>query len=111
MQTRYVSITFSKFFHPCFSFQNCLIDSSQFRMQTSRERHKSAPYLKLKNSKKTTKCQVFSFTVLEKQQPRIGAPGDSFEFFNIHSVAKHRKNEEGPFEKKNRKSLTLPKKN
>ena len=26
---------------------------------------KTAPYLRLKNSKKTSKCQVFSFTVLK----------------------------------------------
>ena len=34
--------------------------------KTSRERHKSAPYLMLKNSKRTSKCQVFSFTVPKK---------------------------------------------
>ena len=32
--------------------------------ETSRDRPKSAPYPRLKNSKKTLKCQVFSFTVL-----------------------------------------------
>ena len=32
-------------------------------IKTSRERHKSAPYLRLKNSKRTSKCQVFSSTV------------------------------------------------
>ena len=31
---------------------------------TSRDWPKSAPYPRLKNSKKTSKCQVFSFTVL-----------------------------------------------
>ena len=31
--------------------------------ETSRERPKSAPYLRLKNSKRTSKCQVFSSTV------------------------------------------------
>ena len=34
---------------------------------TSRDRPKSAPYPRLKNSKKTSKCRVFSFTVLENQ--------------------------------------------
>ena len=34
---------------------------------TSRDRPKSAPYPRLKNSKKTSKCQVFSFTVLENR--------------------------------------------
>ena len=33
---------------------------------TSRERHKSAPYLRLKNIKGTSKFQVFSFRVPEK---------------------------------------------
>ena len=33
--------------------------------KTSRDRPKSAPYPRLKISKKTSKCQVFSFTVLE----------------------------------------------
>ena len=32
-------------------------------LKTSRERPKSAPYLRLKNSKRTSKCQVFSSTV------------------------------------------------
>ena len=36
-------------------------------MATSRDRPKSAPYSRLKNSKKTSKCQVFSFTVFENQ--------------------------------------------
>ena len=35
---------------------------------TSRDRLKSAPYPRLKNSKKTSKCQVFSFTVLENRK-------------------------------------------
>ena len=34
--------------------------------ETSRERPKSAPYLRLKNSKKTSKCQVLSSTVPKK---------------------------------------------
>ena len=34
--------------------------------ETSRERPKSAPYLRLKNSKRTSKCQVLSSTVPEK---------------------------------------------
>ena len=35
---------------------------------TSRDRPNSAPYPRLKNSKKTSKCQVFSFTVLENRK-------------------------------------------
>ena len=34
-----------------------------WQRETSRERPKSAPYLRLKNSKRTSKCQVFSSTV------------------------------------------------
>ena len=37
-------------------------------IETSRDRPKSAPYPRLKNSKKTSKCQVFSFTVLENRK-------------------------------------------
>ena len=48
----------------------CTLTSScaKRHVQTSRERPKSAPYLRLKNSKKTSKCQVFSFTVLENRK-------------------------------------------
>ena len=35
---------------------------------TSRDRPKSAPYPRLKNSKKTSKCQVFSITVPENRK-------------------------------------------
>ena len=37
-------------------------------VKTSRDWPKSAPYPRLKNSKKTSKCQVFSFTVLENRK-------------------------------------------
>ena len=50
--------------------------------ETSRDRPKSSPYPRLKNSKKTSKCQVFSFTVLENRiffeklhTQKNGAPG------------------------------------
>ena len=57
--------------------------------RASRKGHKSAPYLRLKNSKTTARCQVI---------------------FNV-SVAKHQKNEGGRLRKKRfRKSLTMPKK-
>ena len=42
---------------------------------TSRERPKSAPYLRLKNSKRTSKCQVLSSTVPKKSFQKF------FEFF------------------------------
>ena len=38
-----------------------------FYYLTSRDRPKSAPYPRLKNTKKTSKCQVYSFTVLENR--------------------------------------------
>ena len=94
--------------------------------KTSRDQPKSAPYPRLKNSKKTSKCQVFSFTVLENRkfferkwtdwrakvsQCRKTERGDPLRFFNIHSVAKHEKIEGGPFGGKiPKKSLTVPKK-
>ena len=86
---------------------------------TSRVRAKSAPYPRLKHSKKTSKGQVFSFTVPENRKfyeknfskkntysknGPTGAlkshnaeklKGDPLRFFNIHSVAKHQKIEGG----------------
>ena len=41
-------------------------NQSENGMRTSREQHKSAPCLRLKNSKSTSECQEFSFTVPEK---------------------------------------------
>ena len=70
--------------------------------QTIRERHKSAPFLRLKNSKSTSKCQVFftvpkkpkSWTKLARRVPLARVPGalkgKPMGFFNI-SVAKHQK--------------------
>ena len=37
-------------------------------IETSRDQPKSAPYPRPKNSKKTSKCQVFSFTLLENRK-------------------------------------------
>ena len=42
-------------------------ESKRKKEETSRDRPKSAPYPRLKNSKKTSKCQVF-FTVLENRK-------------------------------------------
>ena len=69
---------------------------------TSRERPKSAPYLRLKNSKRTSKCQSIGElgTLLWKKSG----------VFNIHSVGKYKKNEVGPFGGIFfKKSLTEPK--
>ena len=60
-----------------------------------------APWLRLKSSKRTSKCQVFSSTGPEKPQgDRTGAlkRGTFLGFFNIHSVAKYQKNEGDPLE-------------
>ena len=67
----------------------------KIQQKTSRERHKSAPYLKLKNSKKTSKCQVFSSKVPEKPKsyPKIPNRFRAISDFNINSVAKYQKNE------------------
>ena len=48
-------------------FEKFVIFNERYR-ETSRDRPKSAPYPRLKNSKKTSKCQVFSFTVLENRK-------------------------------------------
>ena len=79
---------------------------------TSRERHKSAPYLRLKNSKRMSKCQVFSSTVPEKPKSwcelalKVRTPPD----FLTSIVAKHQKTEGGLLRKKrlSKKSLTMP---
>ena len=72
--------------------------------QTSRERPKSAPYLRLKNSKRTSKCQSIGElgTLLRKKienvsQCRKKLKGGPLGFFNIHSVGKYQKIEGGPF--------------
>ena len=67
--------------------------------KTSRERHKSAQYQRLKYSKRTSKCQVFFYSTWKTQKwDRIGLK-------NIKKI------EGGPFgEKKLEKSLTMQKK-
>ena len=101
--------------------------------KTSRDRPKSAPYPRLKNSKKTSKCQVFVYSsrnskffrkiffeknyILKKwtewranvSQCRKTERGDPLRFFNIHSVAKHEKIEENFFLFSG-ENLTMPKK-
>ena len=62
---------------------------AQLHELISRDRPKSAPYLRLKSSKRTSKCQRIVFYSTRKTQKvdRIGAPGP---FDN--SVANHQKN-------------------
>ena len=54
------------------------------QLKTSRKRPKSAPYLRLRNSKRTSKCQNILFYSTRKTQKldRIGAPGGNFEIFH-----------------------------
>ena len=87
-------------------------------MKTSGNRPKSAPYPRLKNSKRTSKCQ---FTVLENRKSKKNGPsvavegwpfgektnfrkvsqcrkterGDPLGFLNTHSIAKYQKIEGG----------------
>ena len=78
-----------------------------------------APYLRLKNSKTTSKCQsIGEFgTFYEKKLLKVSQcrkkteREDPLGFFNIYSVAKLQKNEGGPFGgKKNlKKSRTVSK--
>ena len=59
-------------------------------LKTIRDRPKSAPYLRLKIAKELQSVKLFPSTVPEKPKKldRNCAP---FQFFNIHSVAKHQK--------------------
>ena len=84
----------------------------RFNPITSRDRPKSAPYLRLKNSKRTSKCQsIGEFgTFYEKRFKNVSQcqkteREDSLGFFNIHSVAKLQKIEGGPFGGKKLKKL------
>ena len=68
---------------------------------TSQERHTSAPYLRLKNSKKTSKWQVFFSKVTEKSEagPNWRAKRGPFEHFQHPFCSKiFEKNERGPLE-------------
>ena len=64
--------------------------SKRIMSLTSRELHKSAQYLRLKNSKMTSKCQVFSFTVPKKPKSWTELARGPFRIFKIekYCVAK-----------------------
>ena len=62
------------------------------RNGTIRERHKSAPYLRLKKGKMTSKCQVFFYSTPKK--PKTGTLWD-FSTFLSQNI---NKSERGPFE-------------
>ena len=81
------------------------------KSKTSRERPKSAPYLRLKNSKRTSKYSLLRYRKNPKVEPNWHTRGDTLKFF-IHSVANHQKKlKEGHFWRKIFfKSLTMPKK-
>ena len=75
-------------------------------IRTSRERHKSAPYLRLRNNKRTSNSSIPYFTSILYKYPvpekpkkfdRICAPRNFLRLFNIHSVAEHQNIEGGPF--------------
>ena len=69
-------------------------------IQTSRERHKSAPYLRLKIAKG---LQSVKYSLLQyPKYPKVG--------FFIHSVANYQKIAGGLWVEKFQKSLTMPKK-
>ena len=87
-----------------------------FQKKTIRDQPKSAPYLWLKNSKRTSKCQSIRFDstrkkFLNKSHNTKKTVRDLLGQFNIHSVAKLQKNEGGHFgEFFSEKSLAMPKK-
>ena len=77
---------------------------SCYRKNNKPEPAQVGPYLKLKNSKRTSKCQSISEfeTFYEKmkkksQNAEKNKREDPLGFFNIHSVAKLQKIEGGPF--------------
>ena len=89
-----------------------------YRLQTSRERPKSAPYLRLKNSKRTSKCQSigeWGTLLWKKNWKKVSKCRNKnwkgpLGFFNIHSVGKYQKIEGGTlwwkffFEKKSHRA-------
>ena len=95
-------------------FNLCISRRILFRAQKTERlfqfMHKSAPYLRrVKNSKKTSKCQVFFYSTRKPQKldrigtpipasacPRRGRRGTVWDF-PISIVSKHQKIEEGPF--------------
>ena len=78
---------------------------------TSRVRHKSAPYLRLKNCKRSSKCQVFSFTVPEKLKSctKLARRGTFSAFLKFILLQIIKKIEDGPFGEKNFQKSTSKK--
>ena len=74
--------------------------------KTKPERPKLASYLRLKNSKRTSKCQsiLFYSTQKLKSWTELAHQGGTLRFF-IHSVANHQKKLKGPFGEKNWKTV------
>ena len=69
-----------------------------FLIKTSRDRPKSAPYLRLKNSCRTSKCQsIGEFGTFYEKNPKKSHNAEKTEredhlgVFNIHSVANQKK--------------------
>ena len=69
--------------------------------KTSRDRPKLAPYLRLKNSKRTSTCQSFASTAPKKKfeksltMPKNGREGDPLGIFFLKKVLQCRKNWNG----------------
>ena len=82
------------------------------KIETNRERPKSTPYLRPKNSKRTYNCKVFSSKHPRNQKlDRIGAPGKRFDRYHrfCRKLSKKLKGDTLVKTKMN-KSLTIPKK-
>ena len=84
------------------------------RRLTSRDRPKSAPYLRLKNSKRTSKCQNILFYSTQffcVSQCRKKLKGETLWDFSTSVLSQNFKNEGGPFvEFFSQKNFTMPKK-
>ena len=84
---------------------------------TSRERHKSAPYLRLKIVKghesvkklKVSNSQKEYQTHDKPKRRKWHAKRRILSHFSTSIVVKHQKSEGGPFDEKNPKSLSMPK--
>ena len=102
--------------HPCSNFVELLVELFwPFRcIKKQAETAKSVPYLRLKNSKRLQSVKYSLLKYPKNPKVTLKYPDVSsrpFEFFNIHSVAKHQKIE-GHLEGKKilKKSRTLPRK-
>ena len=82
---------FKTIWRECLVFVIFSVEKFFFILSFYRERHKSSQYLRLKNSKRTSKFQVFFYSTWKTQKlEQTGAPGACYRFLTS-IVAKHQK--------------------